>query len=275
MTEEEKFSCPSCGALVSKGDVYCRKCGVNLTDFSQTTPEAPPTPPELATKEPYERKFSLPKRFYKILTAPSEAMQDITLAPDYGGIVIITVIDFVILVIGVSLALQKLPFSGPNATRISGMLSALMIGVIFFAIIFFVVKWAVKSLIVQYACNSGSGWDFKTAASMTGYAYVADMIMGIFGLFVLWLLVPSFPPIDTTNLATVTEALNNYQAQITWLKLVYTLPLSLLGLVWKSYLGGLGAYFGTKENCSFGKSVAVFFVLGLLSVLVSLLTTFA
>lgn len=268
MTEEE-FSCPSCGALVSKGDVYCRKCGVNLTDFSQAISEAPSTPPELAMKEPYERKFSLPKRFYKILTAPSETMEDIALAPDYGGIVVIAVIDFVILAIGISLALQKLPFSGPNATRVSGMLSAIMIGVIFFAIIFFVAKWAIKSLIVRSACDSGSGWDFKTAASITGYAYVADIIIGMFGLFVLWLLIPPFPPIDTTNLAAATQELNNYQAQITWLKLLYTLPLSLLGLVWKSYLGGLGAYFGTKENCSLGKGVAVFFLLGLLSILIS------
>ena len=42
------------------------------------------------------------------------------------------------------------------------------------------------------------------------------------------------------------------------------LPLSFLGLIWKSWLGRWGTYFGTKEKCSLRKAFVVYFLLGLI-----------
>jgi hypothetical protein len=269
MSEEEKFPCPSCGTLVSKDDVYCRKCGVNLVGFSKTVPEAPPSPPERPLEELYERKFSLTQRFYKLLTAPSEVMRDIALAPDYGGVLVIIALEFVFLAVVVVMVLQKIRFSGPYAETIWGMVSGLLVAAIIVGgVIIVPAKWLIKSLIVKYACDSGSGWDFKTAASVTGYAYIADIVMGIIGICIGWFLLPTLH-LDTTDLGAIRQAFNDYQAQLNWLRLTYSLPFSLFGLLWKSYLGGLGAHFGTKEKCSLGVGIAVFFVLSLIGFLIS------
>ncbi len=268
MIEEEKFSCPSCGTFVSKGDAYCRKCGALLTELPKTGPEIPPSPPERLPEKPYERKFSLTQRFHKLLTAPSEAMKDIALAPDYEGVLIVIASNIVFLSVAVGIALQKIQFSGPHAETISGMVSGLLMAAIFIAGILEVAKWAIKSLIVRHACDSGSGWDFKTAASVTGYAYIPDIIMAIIGLCIGWLVLPTFH-LEITDLETMRQALNDYEARVNWLSLVYALPFSLLGLLWKSYLGGLGARFGTKEECSLSMGIAVFFVLGVVGLLIS------
>lgn len=271
MNEEKNFLCPSCGALVSRDDIYCKKCGVNLIEFSKTVPEVPPSLPERLPEELYKRKFSLTQRFYKLLTAPSEAMRDIALAPDYEGVLVVLVSDFVLLSVAVAVVLQKIQLSGPHAKTISGMVSGLLLAAIFIALILLVAKWAIKSLIVKYACDSGSKWNFKTAASITGYAYIADIIMSIIGICIAWFLLPTFH-LDSTDLEAMRQAFNDYEAQLNWLSLVYALPFSLFGLLWKSYLGGLGAHFGTKERCSLGMGIAVFSALSLIYFLFSFIT---
>jgi len=268
MSEEKNFPCPSCGALVSKDDIYCKKCGVNLIHFSKTVPEAPSSLPERLPEELYERKFSLTQRFYKLLTAPSEAMRDIALAPDYEGVLVVIALDVVLLSVAAGIILQKIQFSGPHAEEISAMVSDLLIAATFIAGILLVAKWAVKSLIVKYACDSGSRWNFKTTASITGYAYIADIIMGIIGICIGWFLLPTLR-LESTDLEAMRQAFKDYEAQLNWLSLVYTLPFSLFGLLWKSYLGGLGTHFGTKEKCSLGMGIAVFSVLSLIYLLFS------
>jgi hypothetical protein len=198
-------------------------------------------------------------------------MRDIAFSPDYGGIVVVLALDFVLLSVGLAVILQKIQFSGPHAETISGILSGFLGVAVFIAVIILVAKWAIKSLIVKYACDSGSGWDFKTAASVTGYAYIADVIMGIVGLCLAWFLLPTFH-LETADLEAMRQAISDYEAQLNWLQLMYTLPFSLFGLVWKSYLGGLGARFGTKEKCSLSMGILVFFVLSLIGVLISFVT---
>jgi len=135
-------------------------------------------------------------------------------------------------------------------------------------LILVIIKWLVKSFIVKYAGDSGSGWSFKTAASVAGYAYIADVIFTVLGIALSWLIVPTFH-IDTTNLNTAMQQVNNYRAQINTLRLTFTLPVSFLGLIWKSYLGGSGTHFGTNGRCSIRTGFIVFFVLGLIGLLVS------
>ena len=232
---------------------------------------APPSPPEVLPEEPYERSFSLAQRFYKLLTSPSEAMRDIAFAPDYYGVLVVIAFEVVYLSAAVVMVFQKIRFSGPYATTLSGMLSGLLVAAIFVAAIILLVKWLGKSLIVKYFCDSGSGWDFKTAASITGYAYIADIVMGLIGMCVGWFLLPTLH-FETADLEAMRQTLNDYEAKLSWLRLLYALPFSLFGLLWKSYLGGLGTRFGTKENCSLSMGIAVFFVLSLIGLMISFIT---
>jgi len=264
---EEKFACPKCGALVSKGDRFCKNCGASLIEVS--VPEVSAlVVPEQKIEQPYERKFSLIKRFYKLLTAPSGAMEDIALAPDYGGVAIIIVIEVILSILSVVLVFQKIHFTGTHADAIMGYVTLAFTLVCFLSLGVIVVRWLIKSLIVKYACDSGSAWNFKVAASITGYAYIADIIVSVIGGCISWYLMPSIT-INTTDLQAAIQTMNNYRAQLSWLMLVYSLPVSLIGLIWKSYFGGLGAHFGTGEDCSVGKGVAVFFILGLIGLLIS------
>jgi len=270
MSEEEKFTCPRCGALVSRGDRFCKNCGASLIEFSETVPETLPMPERVPEKR-YEREFSLTQRFYKLLTSPSEAMRDIALVPDYEGVVVIIVMELILAVSAIALVFQKIHFVGKHANTIMGFVAlGVTLGFIL-AIGITVVRWLIKSLLVRYACDSGSAWNFKTAASITGYAYLADIIIGLIGMPVSWFLIPSMT-VDTTNLQAAIQTMNSYRAQLSWLNLVYTLPFSLFGLLWKSYLGGLGARFGTEEKCSFSTGIVVFFVLGLIGLLISFVT---
>ncbi len=263
----EKFLCPNCGALISKSDVYCNKCGARLSEIVREIPSTVSSQGDEPAEEAYQRKFSTVMRFLKLLISPSEAMKDIALAPSYEGIAVICIAQAFILIVSLELVFQKIEITGPYTNMVTGLIQNIMILAILFGLVIFAIRWAVKSLIVKYACDSGSSWEFKTAASITSYAYIADVTLGVLGLVVSWFLIPTFH-IDTANLDTASQYLTEYQAQATWLKLVYTLPLSLLGLLWKSYLGGLGARFGTKERCSLSTGVIAFFSLGLFGLLI-------
>lgn len=264
---EEKSLCPRCGTLVSKDDVYCRKCGASLKEILQPISKATPSEAMASHEELYERKFSWAERFLKLLTSPSDAMEDIASAPSYEGIVIIAIAEIVLMSVAAIFISHKIELSGPYSSTITGILSlALALGV-FGGFVLSAIKWAIKSYLVKVACDNQSGWHFKTAASITSYAYAADIVINVFGTCLGWFLIPTFH-IDTANLAAARQSLSEYQAQIAWLELTYTLPLSLLGLSWKSYLGGLGTHFGTKKLCSLGTGIAVFFGLGLIGVLI-------
>jgi hypothetical protein len=271
MDQEERFTCPKRGALVSKDDKFCSNCGASLSNvsFSSVFPEI--SGGERESEEAYERKFTLTQRFYKLLTSPSEAMRDIAFAPDYEGFFLIFVMEIVLVSVTLWLVFQKIHFVGEHAGAIIGSVT----GVIFFAVVLgmgiVIVKWLIKSLIVRHACDNGSGWSFKTAASITGYAYFADIVVGIIGICLSWFLIPSFT-VDTTDLQVAIQEMNNYMAQLTSLQLLYSLPVSFIGLLWKSYLGGLGASFGTKDKCSLRGGIIIFFVLGLIGLLFSFVT---
>lgn len=265
---EEKISCPSCGTLLSKDDEYCRKCGASLKEISIPVLEVMPSRVTPLREEPYERRFSGAQRFLKLLSSPSEAMEDIASAPSYEGIVMITIAEFVIISVVMMIVSQKIEISGPHSLTITNMLSAALTLAVFIGLVLFTVRWVIKSYLVKFLCDRQSGWDFKTAATITSYAYVADIIFSVLGICISFFLLPTFH-LDTTNMDAARQSLNELQTQVTWLQLTYQFPLSILGLLWKSYLGGLGTHFGTGKRCSIITGMATFFALGLIGVLIS------
>lgn len=261
---EEKVTCPECGTLVSKEDSVCGSCGASLVEASA------PTLPEQKMKQPYVRRFSSVQRLYKLLVSPREAMEDIALAPDYGGIGAIVVFWAVLSVFSAVLVFQRIQFVGVYAETIMGDVSLILTFGVVFSVGLFVVEWLVKSLIVRYVCDSGSFWDFGTAVSVTGYAYIVSTLVTIVSVCIGWFFAPSFT-VDTSSLQGALMSMEQNRAQISWFVLVYSLPVSFFGLAWKSYLGGLGAHFGTRKKCPIGVGVFWFFVIGLLGLLISFL----
>lgn len=256
----------------------------NLLQLVLKTEAPPPSaqPPQLPEtvppEKPYERRFSFFQRLFKVLFSPSEGMKDIALTPSFSEVFIIILFEIIVTVVaGMSLIFMKIKFAGslpPGFWRFFWGIMAFAIAIAGIGVFgFMVVRWLIKSLIVKAACDRGSGWDFKTAASVTGYAYLADVVTGLLGLAVLWFLMPSIV-IDVTNLEAARQAIAAFQSQIGWTRFLYSLPIYFLGIVWKSYLGSLGIKFGTKEKCSMAFGFAVFLFLSLIGIAISLIVSY-
>jgi len=199
-------------------------------------------------------------------------MQDIALAPEYGGVVLIIGLQVAMSAVLAWMVLQKFTFV--NVPEGMSWLWSLVTGIL--AIAFLVagvgvfVKWLVKSLLVKWLCNSQSGWNFRTAAAVTGYAYLADFVFTVVTVPLIWFWLPQFA-IDVSNPDAARQAIASYNAQLGWQRFLVSLPLGFVGLAWKSFLGAVGTRFGTKEKCSFGTGFIVFFVLGLVGLLLGLI----
>jgi len=270
VSQEEGVNCPKCGAVVFKSEKYCKYCGANLIDLSLSPFGSAPAVGAIPVEPVYVRRFGFFGRLFRFVVSPSEAMQDVALAPDYGGVFAVLIAEMVLAGMIAALAFQKIQFVGSYASQVNAFVSAVVGVAVVVAFGLVIVQWLVKAVLVRYLCDSMSSWTFKTAAAVTGYAYFADVVVAFVGLFVLWLFVPSVV-VDVSNLNAATQAIADYQAKVSWLRLYYTLPIALLGLSWKSYLGALGSHHGTKKLCSVGKGFVVFFVLGLIGVLISLI----
>jgi len=268
MNAEENQKCPSCGTPIAKDASICGKCGADLEKNQGIVREL--YPPETAPEKPYLRKYSTVQRLWKTLVSPSSAMRDIASAPDYSGGIAIIVFRIVCSGIVIWVALQRMHFVGENRylAMFQAIFGAMLTFSLFLGVGMLAAFWIFKSLLVRPMCDSGSGWNFKTVMAVTGYAHLPDLLIAVVGILVVWF---SFPQI-TFNLSdevAATHALADYQAQMKWINLFSTLPLSLIGFFWKSYLGGLGTRFGTKEKCSFARGFAVFLVLGLVGLLIA------
>jgi hypothetical protein len=274
MNDQEHFACPNCGLPVAKTDKFCKNCGKDLTRISESLSKQPeqPVPPPPLPEAVYERKYSVFQRFVKVLVSPSEAMKDIGLAPDYGGPVVLVALRIVIVAVAIGLAFSKIRWIGDAAliSQVMGILSGVVTIAVFVGILLYIAFWLVKSYLVKIICSSGSDWSFGTSASVTGYAYLPEIIFGFVGLLVVYWLIPSVT-FNVSDLDSTRRALADYQANVFWIRLVFSIPLSLIGMVWKSWLGGLGTKFGTGERSSTVFGFFVFLGLSLLGWLVSFL----
>ncbi len=218
---------------------------------------------------PYSRSFSLIQRLYGVLRKPSETMRDIGLAPDYGGVTIILIFQIALMIGAISISMSKIHIIGTYATEVNNAISgavALATGIGVFLVL---LRWAVKSAIVWKACDEASGWSFSSAAAVTGYAYFVEVIVNIIWMVLISVYMPVLQ-LDVSNLEAAVQALESYKSQVIVLAL-YRLPITFLTLIWKSYLGGIGAHHGTREMCSKTKGIAVFLILSLIGVIISII----
>lgn len=261
MGEEERLTCPHCGAPISKSDSFCKNCGVNLEVWASNLPFS-----EAQSETPYSRRFSLSQRLCKIIYSPREVVKDIALVPDYEGVFLLLIFEGIISLVSIFLAFQKIQFVGEYASRLGFLVSGILAfsAVLSFVIVF--VRWLIKSLIVRYVFGGGEVWDFKTAAVVTGYAYVADVIISFVGLFIVWFFFPSVT-INVSSAEAAMQSMAEWQGKLNWLQFLYTLPTSVFALIWKSYLGGLGVEFGTREKYRFVGGFLVFLALGSIGLL--------
>jgi len=198
-------------------------------------------------------------------------MEDIALAPDYGGVIVIMIAQVVMGIVGVAYVLSKISITGPSSGLVYGILSSALVLVFALSFILFPVKWLVKSALVWKLGDAGSGWTFKSAASVTGYAYMANLILSLISVPILVYFSPAIS-IDTSNLEAARQLLASYQSQLVALKFTFTIPSLFLTLLWKSYLGALGTNFGTKHMCKVSGAFLIFFLLGLITIALSLFT---
>jgi len=274
--------CPNCGSIVAKTDVFCRNCGAETVrpldfgskrDFSVLRAgNVPEAPGETGAEETDVRSYSLPERLWKLVVSPSDAMKDVGHWPDYAGPLLIIFASIVLASVEVALIYQKIQWTGdPNViSEAQGLVTGVIAAAIAIGAVIIIVFWLVKSLLVKALCDDGSGWSFGTAASVTGYAYIADLIIGIVGAIIVIPLMPSVT-FNVSDTSALQASIASYQAQVLWIRLAISLPLTFVGLIWKSYLGGLGTKFGTDERSSLAKGFAVFLGLALLGWLINFL----
>lgn len=273
MDSEADRVCPKCGAVVAKTDVFCRNCGGDLVGPSRLTTKEPEFSDQSSSEEADEQKFySVFERLRELVVSPSDAIKDIGRWPEYNGPIVIVVLLAILESVGIILAYQKIQWTGDQTLIAQGQnfLSSVIAIAIVISVVVVIVFWLVKSLLVKALCDGGSEWSFRTAASVTGYAYIADVIFGIIGTLVVFPLLPSLT-INVSDLTATQAAINGYYAQVLWIRLAVSIPIGLIGLAWKSYLGGLGTKYGTEERSSLGLGFAVFFGLTLLGWLISFL----
>ncbi len=275
---EESANCPKCGGLVTNGDTFCKHCGADLSTVNITHDrvhaEPIPVPPSGSAESapyqpPYERKFSMLQRFYKIITSPKEAMQDIAKAPDYSGVIIIIILQTVVASVAIFAILQKFQFIGPSSTvsaTWSILSGGLSLSIVIYVVLLFAF-WLGKSLLIMWFCNAQSGWKFTTAAAVTGYSYLADVVFAAIGTVFGWIVSPTLV-IDVSNETAARLAIAQYQETIAG-RFLYTVPVMLVGLIWKSYLGGIGAHFGTDKRSPKLRGILVFLILGLIGLVIS------
>ena len=277
--EENSTTCPRCAAVVPPGNAYCGTCGAPVpreTIFSRehgieptssvSTRQQRPLPP------PYDRKLSIFGRITGLLTSPKEAMEDIGRAPDYNGVIVLFAIWTIISFIGLALTLPKLQFTGPYADMVnSGILSGVVLAGLLVPV-GLVIRWLVKSYLIRHMTDSNA-WNFEAAASVTGYAYLPNLIFSFIGIFLSWMFVPSVI-IDTADLTQATLDLQAYAASIFWITFGINTVLSLAALIWKSYLGSHGTYYGTHKRIETGSAFGTFMIIGFIGFVIDFVSSF-
>jgi hypothetical protein len=194
----------------------------DLTEASDFVQVEPAESAQSGSEGKYERKYSMFQRFYRLVVSPSDAMKDIGLCPDYGGPLVLVILEIILAAVTVSLVFQKIQWTGDSQliAQAQSIVSDVIAIAVLISVVLFLAFWLLKSWLVKASCDTGSSWSFGTAASVTGYAYLADIIFGVIGLLVVYPLLPSVT-FNVSDLDAARQALANFQAQVLWIELGY------------------------------------------------------
>ena len=199
-------------------------------------------------------------------------MEDIGQAPDYGGVIVLFAIWTIISFIGLGISLTKLQFTGPYGDFVN---SGVYSGVVMAGLLVpvgLIIRWLVKSYLIRHMTDSNA-WDFEAAASVTGYAYLPNVIFTLIGAIIAWLLVPAIV-IDTTDLLVATAQLELYNAEIFWITFLPSILFSLIALLWKSRIGSYGTYYGTHRRIEIGSAFGTFMIIGFIGFVIDFISYF-
>jgi hypothetical protein len=275
--EENSTTCPRCGQIVPSGNAYCGKCGAPVPRIPFTHRDE--LGDVISTHEPamqhypgYKRKFSIFERILNVLFSPREAMEDIGHIPDYEGVLVIFVLWTIVTAIDVFLTLPKIQFSGSNGELLNSLIVSTAWASLILVPILLIIRWLIKSYLIQHGCDSNK-WDFGTAASVTGYAYLPNVVFSLVGAILTWMFMPSIV-INTTNLDQAYVQLLQFASQTMWISVGIPTGLSFIALFWKSKLGSYGAYSGTRGTCSEGSAFGIFLLIGFIGLLIDLIINF-
>jgi hypothetical protein len=101
---------------------------------------------------------------------------------------------------------------------------------------------------------------------------VPEIILGIIGFAVVYPMIPAIT-LNVSDLDATRIALASYEAQLLWIQIIFSVHLSFIGVISKSYIGGLGTKFGTEEKASLALGFTMFLILSLLGWGISFLLT--
>jgi hypothetical protein len=116
-------------------------------------------------------------------------MEDIAGGSDYLGVIGLIVLRAVLVAVTIWAGLQRVQFAGGTSAIGAvfwSIFSSILVLFVVLSGVVLAVFWLAKSLLIQYFCDSASRWSFGQAAAVTRYAYIADLVVSILSVPIVW-----------------------------------------------------------------------------------------
>lgn len=219
---------------------------------------------------PPVKNWTAQERWVGIFKSPSAAMTSIAEKPNYAEPAFAVLLQVILTAIALGMAMTKIHYTGPYAARLESMVTSMIVGTMILAGFLMFLFWAIRAGLILILCRGDSDWQFKSAAAVTGYALVPTLLISIVTMVIVAIVLPSIT-LDTSNLEAAQQAMATFSQQTADLKYAITVPFTIGGIVWQAFLGAFGVRAGTKGQRSFAVGFVVFFLVGLIDLLLMFL----